>query len=248
MNNTILIKNGLVVSSEKVDKQDILNQFKEKPWTKPKVKGVKPLPENAFESPQEWYNFVLLHELEHSKIKQRTGESTASYENRINESAIKRFEEEQQKIKDTFEPEDIWDLAFPNYIGNIVSSPYRSAIQFVSKTGVKLPDRVKKYFHLGFMDGGVTVKAHFLGKSLTSVLQSLGKHWGQYANYTRMLEDLHYQQIKGLENTVEAPRSYFGYRHRDKLWTQKNGNTFGEFLERAVTYYILNFSFNFSTY
>tara|TARA_R100001082_G_scaffold68888_1_gene39006 strand:+ start:5184 stop:8924 length:3741 start_codon:yes stop_codon:yes gene_type:complete len=225
-----------------IDKQDILNQFKEKPWTKPKVKGVKPLPENAFESPQEWYNFVLLHELEHSKIKQRTGESTASYENRINESAVKRFEEEQQKIKDTFEPEDIWDLAFPNYIGNIVSSPYRSAIQFASKAGVKLPDRVKKYFHLGFMDGGVTVKAHFLGKSLTSVLQSLGKHWGQYANYTRMLEDLHYQQIKGLENTVEAPRSYFGYRHRDKLWTQKNGNTFGEFLERAVTYYILNIS------
>ena len=62
----------------------IESTFINKPWTKPKMKGVKPLPDDAFESPQSWANFVFMHEIMHNKLKpdlQKTSTSAAEYEN-----------------------------------------------------------------------------------------------------------------------------------------------------------------------
>ena len=47
------------------DEDFIKAQFNAKPWTKPKVKGVRSLPDNAFNTPDDWARFVLQHELTH---------------------------------------------------------------------------------------------------------------------------------------------------------------------------------------
>ena len=51
------------------DYEATIASFNSKPWTKPKVEGVDPLPENAFETPEEWAEFVLRHELNHTSIR-----------------------------------------------------------------------------------------------------------------------------------------------------------------------------------
>ena len=227
-----------------IDDTALIKSFNEKRWTKPRVKGVKALPEDAFQTPAEWRNFVLMHEIAHKIVKRTKGESTAKYENRINKKAIQLLDEEQSLVRDNLPITDEYDLALPNVIGNIVSTPYRKAIQFVGKTGIKLPQEVKKLFHMGFADGGVLTKGMMAGRSLTSLQQLKGKAFGVLGEAQYALENLHYQQIRNLkvDRTVEAPRGYFGYKYRDKLWTKPDGKTFGEFLERAVTYYMLNVS------
>ena len=66
--------------------------FNSKPWTKPKVEGVDPLPENAFETPEEWAEFVLRHELNHTSIRRGTL-STAEYENLINRTSLEQMDD-----------------------------------------------------------------------------------------------------------------------------------------------------------
>ena len=92
---------------------------------------------------------------------------------------------------------------------------------------------------MGFADGGVLTKGMMAGRSLTS-LQQLEKAFGVLGEAQYALENLHYQQIRNLkvDRTVEAPRGYFGYKYRDKLWTKPDGKAFGEFLEEAVILYV----------
>jgi len=73
-----------------VNKEALLSTFKDKPWTKPKVEGVKALPDDKFKTPDEWYDFVLKHEKMHTLHKRKKKESVGEYENRINEMALSR--------------------------------------------------------------------------------------------------------------------------------------------------------------
>lgn len=78
-NNTITIDEVFIKGS----------MFEDKAWTKPKVEGVKALPEDQFQTPEEWYTFILGHEIMHTRSKQRSQESKADYENRINNLTLK---------------------------------------------------------------------------------------------------------------------------------------------------------------
>jgi len=66
-----------------LDLERIKATFKDKPWRSPKVPGVRPL-EKDFSTPDEWANFILEHEKAHVIHRRNKGESTADYENRIN--------------------------------------------------------------------------------------------------------------------------------------------------------------------
>ena len=74
------------------DYEATIASFNSKPWTKPKVEGVDPLPENAFETPEEWAEFVLRHELNHTSIRRGTL-STAEYENLINRTSLEQMDD-----------------------------------------------------------------------------------------------------------------------------------------------------------
>lgn len=52
-----------------IDEDDVLLQFKKKPWLSPTRKGVKPLPDDMFETPQDWLDFVKMHEILHTTNK-----------------------------------------------------------------------------------------------------------------------------------------------------------------------------------
>jgi len=71
-----------------IDSQAILDSYESKPWTTPRVEGVEPLPEDAFKSPEEWLNFVVLHELNHKTTKIRPDQTKAEYETYINKLAF----------------------------------------------------------------------------------------------------------------------------------------------------------------
>ena len=98
----------------KFDVDYIKGTFDDKPWTQPKVEGVKALPENAFETPQQWANFVMMHEIMHTKfqpndLKLNLGKGKtydrnnpkhyAKYENKINDLAFKEHNK-QPKIEE----------------------------------------------------------------------------------------------------------------------------------------------------
>ena len=83
------------------DRDYIQRQFLSKPWTKPKMKGVKPLPDDAFESPQSWANFVFMHEIMHNKFKPDKGQSKADYENVINELALEQHNTQPRMTEET---------------------------------------------------------------------------------------------------------------------------------------------------
>ena len=79
-------------------------QFDEKVWLSPKVEGVKALPD-IFESPKDWSNFVMLHEIMHTRFSKKAKETTAQYENRINKLALDEYKRQsaiQQETVDTF--------------------------------------------------------------------------------------------------------------------------------------------------
>lgn len=78
--------------------------FESKSWLNPKMEGVDALPD-IFKTPKQWANFVMLHEINHSRFrpedlgikKNGSGEKfdTAAYENKINELALKDYREAQ---------------------------------------------------------------------------------------------------------------------------------------------------------
>lgn len=67
-----------------IDASAILSEFEAKPWTNPRYEGIEAFAEDAFKTPQEWLNFVVLHELNHKTTKRLPTETKAAYENRIN--------------------------------------------------------------------------------------------------------------------------------------------------------------------
>jgi len=78
--------------------------FEEKAWLSPKVKGVDPLPD-IFDSPKDWSNFAMLHEIMHTRSKKKKGEKVANYENRINKLALEEYKRQstiQKETVDTF--------------------------------------------------------------------------------------------------------------------------------------------------
>ena len=87
-----------------IDVDHLYTQFKDKPWTKPKVEGVEALPEDAFKTPQEWVDFVLQHEAEHVKNPKVEGQTKGEYEDQINKAALKTLAEKKASAPASAEP------------------------------------------------------------------------------------------------------------------------------------------------
>ena len=79
----------------KIDETELSNRFNNKAWTKPKVDGVKALPENSFPTLESWRNFVINHESAHGTFPRFKTETLSAYENRINNIA-KQFRTKEE--------------------------------------------------------------------------------------------------------------------------------------------------------
>ena len=71
-----------------VDPNRLLLDFQNKAWTKPKIKGVKPLPENAFKDYAEYEAFVIRHEKAHFLPENIAIKDLAARENHANDIAL----------------------------------------------------------------------------------------------------------------------------------------------------------------
>jgi len=79
-----------------LDPEELARKFEDKAWTKPKVKGVKALSENEFNTLDEWVDFVMFHELSHIENRRNPGETQADYENRMNDNALTKMDIKKQ--------------------------------------------------------------------------------------------------------------------------------------------------------
>lgn len=78
-----------------IDTPTLYEQYGEKPWTKPKVEGVYPIAENAFPTFQDYVDFVVAHEAEHTVTPRAEGQTKAQYENQVNQTALKQLAEKR---------------------------------------------------------------------------------------------------------------------------------------------------------
>lgn len=78
-----------------IDTPTLYEQYGEKPWTKPKVEGVYPIAENAFPTFQDYVDFVVAHEAEHTITPRAEGQTKAQYENQVNQTALKQLAEKR---------------------------------------------------------------------------------------------------------------------------------------------------------
>lgn len=111
-----------------IDPTRIQSDFDKKVWTKPRVEGVRALPEDAFKSADEWRDFLIHHEVAH--IDMPRGDLTlAQYENVVNQKALRAMGK-------SFGPEmthPITGETVPTFAKDIVDSQG-------NKTTVKVPD------------------------------------------------------------------------------------------------------------
>ena len=126
--------------------------YRSKAWTKPRREGVKALPENAFPTPQSWSNFVMLHEIMHTRFSaddlgfdKSTAEGLAAYENRINEMAM-----EEHKVQTTIQNDLIekFRVALNSNIMNSVLHASPADKPIITRGIVYIPTRIAERFGL----------------------------------------------------------------------------------------------------
>ena len=97
-----------------IDPAEIQRTFNDKAWTKPKVKGVKPMEKEAFKNVEEWKAFLIEHEKMHLIPKINNRYKGAAKENYINELAYKalrgqfKASRHRQHLKETSDVLDKW--------------------------------------------------------------------------------------------------------------------------------------------
>lgn len=76
----------------------VLDGWESKPWRTPRVEGIKPLTDEMFPTPEAWAEFVLRHELAHTRVErfrakdgQAAAYTKADYENAMNMIALEEM-------------------------------------------------------------------------------------------------------------------------------------------------------------
>lgn len=126
--------------------------YRNKAWTKPRREGVKALPENAFPTPQSWSNFVMLHEIMHTRFSaddlgfdKSTAEGLAAYENRINEMAMDEHKTQTTIQNDLIEK---FRVALNSNIMNSVLHASPADKPIITRGVVYIPTRIAERFGL----------------------------------------------------------------------------------------------------
>ena len=173
-------EDGFVI---RINKDKLVQDFKNKVWTNPKMKGVKPLRSDTFKTYEEFETFVLNHEFAHTHILRKKGESKFAYENRINDVALKQTKQATNVPRGDYNSnefmnnhkkylEEIDNESFANTVlGKLGEKSNWNPIQAVVNTGnltaIKFVKKILKssLFTVGNMKG---IKS---GDSLDQIMQ-----------------------------------------------------------------------------
>jgi muramidase (phage lysozyme) len=182
-----------------IDVDKIKSQFDEKPWTNPKVEGVRPLAETAFKSPEEWAQFVLRHEEEHTLHPRNEGESQADYENRINSIALDTIRKNPYfNLADTHTPvnykshEDLLDASFilqkATEADNSIGAKRMEAAMVNDKLDFQTINKIKRFYE-GDPEATLLPHEHELAKKyFGDELKELGSNL-KYLSEKGLIED-----------------------------------------------------------
>ena len=140
--------------------------FEEKGWLDPKVEGVKAMPD-IFKTPKQWANFVMLHEINHSRFRPKDlgidELDNVAYENKINDLAL---EEYRAQTTINAEAADRFRTALNSGVLNTIISGTPADKPIITDGVVYLPIRIAKSF--GFKEdarvkGYARIENGFLG-------------------------------------------------------------------------------------
>lgn len=177
------------------DEEYLLNNWKDKPWSKPRVEGVEPLPDFYFQTPEEWARFVLYHEMRHARSARGADETVPQYENRMNREALQMLAEGKD-VK-------------PNVLNWILKTPfYKNSPSLRQLLNKKTPATVKMMFANLTNNASVTlqgnvpdVKYGFNNQSLQA-RAFLGELMGE-----QLYDDLQRAFSRYIKDDVTAERS-----------------------------------------
>lgn len=81
-----------------IDSSAAIAEFPAKPWTRPSMEGVAPLAADAFRTPAEWLDFLMLKEANRSITTKLATETDAAFENRISQIALEEVKSERAPL------------------------------------------------------------------------------------------------------------------------------------------------------
>ena len=119
--------------------------FNEQAWLNPKMEGVNALP-NIFKTPKQWSNFVMLHEIMHTRFRAEDlglKPKSPEYENRINEMALEEYRSQQTVNRETVET---FRSALNSGVLNTIMSGTPADKPIITDGVVYIPMRVARQF------------------------------------------------------------------------------------------------------
>lgn len=122
--------------------------FDRRAWTSPRMEGVDPLPDNAFSTPREFSNFVMWHEIMHTRFSADDlglPPQSAVYENRINQMAMEQHRNSMQVADETVE---IFRGALNTHINNTIITATPADKPIIMDGVVYVPDHIGARFGL----------------------------------------------------------------------------------------------------
>ena len=81
-----------------IDSSAAIAEFPAKPWTRPSIEGVNALPDEAFKTPKEWLDFLMLKESNRNITPRLATETDAAFENRISQIALEEVKSERAPL------------------------------------------------------------------------------------------------------------------------------------------------------
>jgi len=213
------------------DEAYLKKTFVQKPWMKPKVKGVRPLPENAFNKPEDYARFVLQHEMAHvdkpyeamrASIKKDKGVSfsRADYENEINNIALdnhyKGF-----GLKQT--------TATKSWLYNVITTPQKRILNDLT-----LPNEIHYNTARTFYNASLDLEGNPYGKGVQSLSARALTYSADYNNLERDLKQLWRTETKGFASGGDVLGfNVDNLRVRAGTYGQ-NARTFDEWLQNVI--------------
>jgi hypothetical protein len=94
----VRIAEGAADDSIVIDSSAAIAEFPAKPWTRPSMEGVAPLAADAFRTPTEWVDFLMLKEANRNITAKLATETDAAFENRISQIALEEVKSERAPL------------------------------------------------------------------------------------------------------------------------------------------------------
>ena len=201
-----------------------------------KVAGIKELTDKLFETPDDWVRFnyhKIIDEIDNPRDVKFASDTRQVYEDWINKRAVGKLERFKMKHGPA-KQYNVSELDGSNRVFDLMSTPLKSILKFIGGKGQDLPDHIKGYAVRLASDAGLIINQNIAGRTSSSVLLSMQRHWEFLGDAIYKIQDLHFQQSQGLSKFNPDIKT-----KRNILLGYRGGKSFQDFLHKATMNYIM---------